>query len=187
MDINEAKSALSVLGRRLFSLGLINYGSSLSMRFDSDNFIVSKQDALFESEEDFLLLLGKKDYRWKEASKHALLHQNIYKNIISSRFVCYCSPAFICAYALGHTAFEPQDLTGAELVGSVFIYDIKQLEDWQDRAPSEIVRYFVQNNTNFVLLKSGELCVYAKSASEPLAHISTIEHSAKLLALKNIF
>ena len=63
MDINEAKSALSVLGRRLFSLGLINYGSSLSMRFDSDNFIVSKQDALFESEEDFLLLLGKKDYR----------------------------------------------------------------------------------------------------------------------------
>lgn len=187
MDINEAKSTLSVLGRRLFTLGLINYGSSLSMRFDSDNFIISKQDALFESEEDFVLLLGKKDYRWKEASKNALLHQNIYKNIMSARFVCYCSPAFICAYALGHTAFEPQDLTGADLVGSAFIYDIKQAEGWSERAPSEIVRYFTQNNVNFIILKSGELCVYAKYAPELLASISAIEHSAKLLAIKNIF
>lgn len=187
MEINEAKSALSVLGRRLFSLGLVNYGSSLSMRFDSDNFIVSKQNSLFESKDDYALLLGKKDYRWKEASKNALLHQNIYKNIISARFACYCSPAFICAYALGHTAFEPLDLNGAELVGSAFIYDTKQLDGWSERAPSEIVRYFIQNNTNFVVLKSGELCVYAKSASELLAVISTIEHSAKLLALKNSF
>lgn len=186
MEINEVKSALKTLSITLFEHELISsFSASMSMRFDNDSFMINKHDIFFNTptDNDFMLLRGKKDYIWKDATKDALIHQNIYKNISIAKFACYCAPPYISAYALEHSSFEPKDTLGKDELGSLFVYDTKQSDNWSERAPSEIVRYFLQNNTNIVILRGGGVCVYERSMRAVVRTLSMLENSAKLIAI----
>lgn len=185
MDTQTAKSMLLRASKELNNAGILSsFLGSISMRHEHANFFTNKADALFSqlSCDDFMLLGGKKDYRWKDACKDALIHQNIYKNITIAKFVCLCVPSYITSYSIEFSSFEPRDIVGKELfINNLFIYDTKQSEDWLERAPSEIVRYFLQNNTNVVILKGAGICAYDRTLSGLLRTIFTLENSAKLL------
>lgn len=189
MEISQAKTMLCKNAAFLGASGVVDtFSASLSMRFEESSFIINKQDMLFAvpNSDDFMLLQGKKDYRWKEASEHALIHQNIFKSVVWAKFACVCMPPFITAYGLEHASFEPKDIMGASF-GNIFIYDTKQSDDWLERAPSEIIRHFSATNSNTMLLKGAGVCIYERSFTQLARKLITLENSAKFLAISKRF
>lgn len=190
MELIQAKQSLIKLGSALSKEEIIkSFIGSVSMRFEHASFVINKNNIIFSApkEDDFLLLDGKKDYRWKEASVDALVHQNIYKNIPTARYICACVPPYVSAYALEHSSFEPRDLWGEELFGNIFIYETKQNDDWSERAPSEILRYFTQTNSNVMIMKGCGICVYERTMDALLKTIFALENSAKLMSIAKSF
>ena len=83
-SINEIKTiSLSMFRKNFFGV----FHGSISARVEKNQFIINKQNAIFDNlkDDDLTLLLSKKDYRWNEASLDADIHLNIYKNINEAR------------------------------------------------------------------------------------------------------
>lgn len=185
MEILEAKKLLTKGAKILSNNKLIStFCGSISMKFENSSFFVNKQDIFFTlpNNDDFILLEGKKDYRWKEACEHALIYQNIFKSITGARVACVCMPTFLSAYGLEHASFEPKDILGQEF-GNIFIYDTKDADDWLERAPSEIVRHFSSTGSNIILLKGAGVCAYERTFRELARKLIILENSAKLLTI----
>ena len=181
-SINEIKTiSLSMFRKNFFGV----FHGSISARVEKNQFIINKQNAIFDNlkDDDLTLLSSKKDYRWNEASLDADIHLNIYKNINEARFVCYAMPPYATAYAMKHEKIVPKDYFGYMRFNEILVYDPKQFDDWYERAETEIYRYMVEKNTNIIIIKGYGIYAYSRSPQLLAKEIALLENSCKLLHL----
>ncbi|WP_459818417.1 class II aldolase and adducin N-terminal domain-containing protein [Campylobacter concisus] len=181
-SINEIKTiSLSMFRKNFFGV----FHGSISARVEKNQFIINKQNAIFDNlkDDDLTLLSSKKDYRWNEASLDADIHLNIYKNINEARLVCYAMPPYATAYAMKHEKIVPKDYFGYMRFNEILVYDPKQYDDWYERAETEIYRYMVEKNTNIIIIKGYGIYAYSRSPQLLAKEIALLENSCKLLHL----
>ncbi|RKV87746.1 MAG: hypothetical protein D8B39_05600 [Campylobacter sp.] len=181
-SINEIKTiSLSMFRKNFFGV----FHGSISARVEKNQFIINKQNAIFDNlkDDDLTLLSSKKDYRWNEASLDADIHLNIYKNINEARFVCYAMPPYATAYAMKHEKIVPKDYFGYMRFNEILVYDPKQYDDWYERAETEIYRYMLEKNTNIIIIKGYGIYAYSRSPQLLAKEIALLENSCKLLHL----
>ncbi len=181
-SINEIKTiSLSMFRKNFFGV----FHGSISARVEKNQFIINKQNAIFDNlkDDDLTLLSSKKDYRWNEASLDADIHLNIYKNINEARFVCYAMPPYATAYAMKHEKIVPKDYFGYMRFDKILVYDPKQYDDWYERAETEIYRYMLEKNTNIIIVKGYGIYAYSRSPQLLAKEIALLENSCKLLHL----
>ena len=181
-SINEIKTiSLSMFRKNFFGV----FHGSISARVEKNQFIINKQNAIFDNlkDDDLTLLSSKKDYRWNEASLDADIHLNIYKNINEARFVCYAMPPYATAYAMKHEKIVPKDYFGYMRFNEILVYDPKQYDYWYERAETEIYRYMLEKNTNIIIIKGYGIYAYSRSPQLLAKEIALIENSCKLLHL----
>jgi L-fuculose-1-phosphate aldolase len=181
-SINEIKMiSLSMFRKNFFGV----FHGSISARVEKNQFIINKQNAIFDNlkDDDLTLLSSKKDYRWNDASLDADIHLNIYKNINEAKFVCYAMPPYATAYAMKHEKIVPKDYFGYMRFNEILVYDPKQFDDWYERAETEIYRYMVEKNTNIIIVKGYGIYAYSRSPQLLAKEIALLENSCKLLHL----
>ncbi|WP_103624037.1 class II aldolase and adducin N-terminal domain-containing protein [Campylobacter concisus] len=181
-SINEIKTiSLSMFRKNFFGV----FHGSISARVEKNQFIINKQNAIFDNlkDDDLTLLSSKKDYRWNEASLDADIHLNIYKNINEARFVCYAMPPYATAYAMKHEKIVSKDYFGYMRFNEILVYDPKQYDDWYERAETEIYRYMLEKNTNIIIVKGYGIYAYSRSPQLLAKEIALLENSCKLLHL----
>jgi L-fuculose-phosphate aldolase len=173
--------SLSMFRKNFFGI----YHGSISARAERDKFIINKKTAIFDGldEDNLVEIYSKKDYRWNEASIDADIHLNIYKNINEAKYVCYAMPPFTIAYTLNHNAIIPKDYFGAKRIGKINIYDPKQFDDWYERAEVEIYRYFIEKNTNLMVIKGYGIYTYNRDIHDMAKNVALIENTCRVLLL----
>ena len=174
-SINEIKTiSLSMFRKNFFGV----FHGSISARVEKNQFIINKQNAIFDNLKDDDLTL-----RWNEASLDADIHLNIYKNINEARFVCYAMPPYATAYAMKYEKIVPKDYFGYMRFNEILVYDPKQYDDWYERAETEIYRYMLEKNTNIIIVKGYGIYAYSRSPQLLAKEIALLENSCKLLHL----
>lgn len=179
-SINEIKKiSLSMFRKNFFGV----FHGSISARVEKNQFIINKQNAIFDDlqDSDLTLLSSKKDYRWNDASLDADIHLNIYKNINEAKFVCYAMPPYATAYTMKHEKIVPKDYFGSMRFNEILVYDPKQFDDWYERAETEIYRCMIEKNTNVVVIKGYGVYAYSRSPQLLAKDIALLENSCKLL------
>jgi len=174
--------SLSLFNKNFFGV----YHGSISARVNTNSFIInSKLTILDEVTEDSLVKLDcqKKDYRWNEANSDAFIHEHIYESIPNAKYICVTMPPYATAYSLKHTVVVPQDYHGKMVLGNVVIYDPRSIEDWFERAPYEIPKFFQQHDTHLLLIKGFGVISYDRDITEMAKKVSILENSCRLLAL----
>jgi L-fuculose-phosphate aldolase len=174
--------SLSLFNKDFFSV----YHGSLSARVSANEFIItSKETILDEVSEDSLVKLDchKRDYRWSMANSDVHIHERIYENIPNAKYISYTMPPYATAYALRHAKVSPADFYGQKILGDIMVYDPKNIEDWLERAPHEIAKFFQNHNTHLLLIKGFGLISYDRDIREMAKKISILENSCRLLAL----
>ncbi|MDR3345812.1 MAG: class II aldolase and adducin N-terminal domain-containing protein [Campylobacteraceae bacterium] len=173
--------SLSMFRKNFFGI----YHGSISARVEQDKFIINKKTAIFDglNEDSLVEIYSKKDYRWNEASIDTDIHLNIYKNISEAKYVCYAMPPFTVAYTLSHNSIIPKDYFGAKRIGKTNIYDPKQFDDWYERADVEICRYFIEKNTNIMVIKGYGIYAYDRDIHNMAKNVALIENTCRVLLL----
>ena len=138
-----------------------------------------------ELTEDSLVRLdiNKRDYRWSMANSDVHIHEQIYETIPSAKYISYTMPPYATSYSLKHGKVSPQDYYGKQILGEVIIYDPKNIDDWLERAPYEIPKFFQKHDTHLLLIKGFGLISYDRDITEMAKKISILENSCRLLAL----
>lgn len=188
MNKVRLKNQLSSLALSMFRKDFFGiYHGSLSAKTDTSRFIINTKEAIFDDidENSLIELYFKKDYRWKQASIDADIHQSIYSNISEAKFACFSMPQFTTAYSLEHNIITPKDYFGYTEIGSIEIVDPKQFEDWYDRAQSEIVLYFQTKKTNIMVIRGYGVFAYSRDIHEMAKKLAILEKSCRLLMLSD--
>jgi len=188
MNKVRLKNQLSSLALSMFRKDFFGiYHGSLSAKTDTSRFIINTTEAVFDDidENSLIELYFKKDYRWKQASIDADIHQSIYSNISEAKFACFSMPQFTTAYSLEHNIITPKDYFGYTEIGSIEIADPKQFEDWYDRAQSEIVLYFQTKKTNIMVIRGYGVYAYSRDMHEMAKKLAILEKSCRLLMLSD--
>ncbi len=162
------------------------YHGSISARISNNGFIINSKDTILnEVTESSLVRLDcqKRDYRWSLATGDVHIHEHIYENIPNAKYVCYTMPPYATAYSLKHGKVSPQDYYGMRVLGEVVIYDPHHFDDWIERAPYEISRFFQQHESHLLLIKGFGLIAYDRDITEMAKKIAVLENSCRLLAL----
>lgn len=176
------------MSKSMFIKGFFGiFHGSISKKIDNNKFIINKKNAVFDhlDDDNMLLLYTKKDYRWNDASIDSDIHLNIYKNIDEAKFICYAMPAYAVACSLKYDAIEPKDYFGCLNIPKLPVYNPKQFADWYERAPSEIYRYMLENNTNVMIIKGYGVYAYARTLHSLAKTIALVENSCKVLQFNN--
>ncbi len=176
--------SLSMFNKNFFSV----FHGSISARVSTQSFIINKEDTILnEVTEDALIRLDcqKKDYRWSSASGDVEIHEQIYQKISSAKYISYTMPPYATAFSLKHGKVSPRDYFGKKKLGDVLIYDPKNFDDWEERAPYEISRFFQTNNTHLLLIKGFGLLSYDRDIIEMAKKVSILENSCRLLAISS--
>jgi L-fuculose-phosphate aldolase len=174
--------ALSLFHKNFFSV----YHGSISARVSTSSFIInSKETILDEITEDSLVKLDcqKRDYRWNLATADVHIHEHIYESIPNAKYISYTMPPYATAFSLKHGKVLPSDFYGKTVLGEVIVYDPKNIDDWLDRAPYEISRFFQKHDTHLLLIKGFGLISYDRDIIDMAKKISILENSCRLLAL----
>jgi L-fuculose-phosphate aldolase len=174
--------ALSLFHKNFFSV----YHGSISARVSTSSFIInSKETILDEITEDSLVKLDcqKRDYRWNLATADVHIHEHIYESIPNAKYISYTMPPYATAFSLKHGKVLPSDFYGKTVLGEVIVYDPKNIDDWLDRAPYEIARFFQKHDTHLLLIKGFGLISYDRDIIDMAKKISILENSCRLLAL----
>ncbi|MCF6243579.1 MAG: class II aldolase and adducin N-terminal domain-containing protein [Sulfurovum sp.] len=172
----------SLFNKNFFSV----FHGSISARVNQSEFIInSKSTILDEVTESSLVKLDcqKRDHRWSLASQDVNIHEHIYENIHNAKYICYTMPPYATAYSLKHGKVLPADFYGKQVIGEVIVYDPKNIEDWLERAPHEIPKFFQKHDTRLLLIKGFGLISYDRNITEMAKKISILENSCRLLAL----
>ncbi len=174
--------SLSLFHKNFFSL----YHGSISARVSANSFIINtKETILDEINENSLVKLDcqKRDYRWSLANSDVHIHEHIYETIPNAKYISYTMPPYATAFSLKHGKVLPADFYGKTVLNEVIVYDPKNIEDWLDRAPYEISRFFQKHDTHLLLIKGFGLISYDRDIIEMAKKISILENSCRLLAL----
>lgn len=160
------------------------YHGSISAKTDTSRFIINKKDAVFDHIDSSLLeLYYNKDYRWNEASIDADIHLEIYKHISDAKYITFTMPPYTTAYSIDHSVILAKDFFGSQNLKTIEIYNPKTFEDWYDRASTEITQYFLQNNTNIMVIKGYGVYAYHRDLGEMAKTLAILEKSCRLLML----
>ena len=176
--------SLSMFNKNFFGV----YHGSISARVSTQSFIINKKDTILdEVTEESLIRLDchKKDYRWDSASDDVEIHEHIYQTISSAKYISYTMPPYATAFSLKHGKVLPQDFFGKRILGEVLVYDPKNFDDWEERAPFEIPRFFLKNDTHLLLIKGFGLISYDRDIIEMAKKVAILENSCRLLALSS--
>jgi len=178
--VDELKAVSLSMFRKNF-LGIFH--GSLSAKIESGSFVINKAESIFDelTNDDFVELYAKKDYRWNCASKDSDIHLNIYKNISAAKYVCYTMPPFITSYTLNNDMIIPKDYFAAQMIGNIEVYDPADFKTWYKRAPKEIKDYFKNNDTNSMVIKGYGVYTYSRDLYSLVKHIAILENCCKLL------
>ena len=184
-QLNEIKDISLSLFRKNF-FGIQN--GSISLRNDSDSFIINKKDVLFDKLDinDLTELYFKKDYRWKEADESASVHLQIYKNIEEAKYISFSMPPYTTAYSLKKSVISPKDYFGYTSLGDMKVYDPKSFESWGDRAEYEIYTYLKQQDKRFIIIKGYGIYIYDRDLYKMAQTLSLIENSCRILTLSGM-
>jgi len=153
---------------------------------NENSFIINTRDAILdEIAEDSLVKIDcqKRDYRWKIATSDVHIHEHIYESIPNAKYISYTMPPYATAFSLKHGKVLPADFYGKTVLKEVIVYDPKSFDDWLDRAPYEISRFFQEHDTHLLLIKGFGLISYDRDITEMAKKISILENSCRLLAL----
>ena len=174
--------SLSLFHKNFFSL----YHGSISARVSTSSFIINSKDTILdEITEDSLVKLDcqKREYRWNLANSDVHIHEHIYESIPNAKYISYTMPPYATAFSLKHGKVLPADFYGKTVLGEVIVYDPKNIDDWLDRAPYEVSRFFQKHDTHLLLIKGFGLISYDRDIIEMAKKISILENSCRLLAL----
>ncbi|MEA1917160.1 MAG: class II aldolase and adducin N-terminal domain-containing protein [Campylobacterota bacterium] len=175
--------ALSMFRKDFFGI----YHGSISSKTDSSRFIINSKDAVFDNlnSKTLIELNYKRDYRWNDASIDSNIHLGIYKNFSDAKFITFTMPQFTTAYSINHTVVIPQDYFGDKFIGTIPIYDIKQFDDWYDRASSEIPHYFLTHKTNIMIIRGYGVYIYDRDIHVMAKKLAILEKSCRMLMLNS--
>ncbi len=174
--------SLSMFRKNFFGI----YHGSISARIDAGSFLINSKEAIFdEMKPDSLIQIeiGVKDYKWNISSMDTHIHEQVYQEIPSAKYIAYTMPPYATAYSLKHKKFSPVDYFGDLNIGKLDIYDPGNFNDWYDRAPYEISRYFNDNNCQLMLVKGYGLVAYDRDIIHMAKKIALLENSARVLIL----
>jgi len=188
MNKQRVKKQLSSLSLSMFRkdfLGL--YHGSLSAKLERNLFVINTCDAVFDSldEQSMIELYYRKDYRWKDASIDADIHQHIYKQISEAKFISFTMPPFAIAYSLYSDTIIPKDYFGYMELGEIKVYDPKNFDDWYERASTEIPHYFLSHKTDLMIIKGYGVLSYNRDISQLSKRLAILEKSCRILMLGN--
>lgn len=172
--------SLSMFRKNFFGI----FHGSISARITQNRFIINKQQAVFDNinKDSMIMLYHKQDYRWNEASLHAPIHANIYKNFSEAKFIAYAMPPYAISYSLKFAELAPKDYFGYKVLGkNIKIFDLKDYDSWAVRAETDIPRYFKDNNTSFIIIKGYGIYAFSRDIYQLAKTISIIENSCKIL------
>lgn len=180
----ELITHISKLSRSFFAKGFfgVSHGA-ISARIAKNRFVINKQNVFFDDidENSMMMLYQKQDYRWNEASIHAPIHSSIYEHFSEAKFIAYAMPPYALSYSLKYKFLVPKDYFGHKYITSAEIFDPKEYESWEERADSEIPRYFREHPYPFMIIKGYGIYVYARDIYTLAKSIALIEHTCKIL------
>ncbi len=166
------------------------FHGSISAKVDLNTFIINKKEIILDevTEKGFIRLPCNmpKDYRWKEASPDSEIHLEIYKNLPSAKYISYTMPPYTTAYSFDHSLVIPKDYYGYTILKEVHVYDPQNFNDWKERAPYEIAKYFQQNRNHLLLIRGFGLISYDRDLTEMVKKVAILENSCRLLTINSI-
>ncbi|SHO81685.1 hypothetical protein MNB_SV-15-1231 [hydrothermal vent metagenome] len=181
---------ISDVSKSLFNTDFFGvFHGSISAKISESGFIINKKDTILDDiDEDGLVKLDtlKRDYRWKLASRDVDIHEHIYENISSAKYITFTMPPYITALSIKHSKIIPKDYYGVKLLGNQRIYDPKNFDDWLLRAPFEIPKFFKEHDTHIMIIKGFGVISYDRDLVEMVKKIAILENSCKLLSISNL-
>lgn len=179
-------SQLQTLSHAMFQKGFfgIHHGA-LSAKTANNRFVINTKDAIFDTmdERSFIELTHVQDYRWGQASMDSLIHQQIYTHISEAKFITYAMPQYTTAYALKNRIIEPKDYFAHKLLGTIEVYDPKSLDDWYERASSEIFLQFMQSKKSILVIRGYGIYAYDRDILQLAKKIAILENSCRILSI----
>jgi len=166
------------------------FHGSISAKISINSFIINKKEVILDevNEEGFIELKCNmtKDYRWKEASPDAHIHETIYRMLPQAKYISYTMPPYTTAYSLNHDVIIPKDYYGATILKNIFVYDPKSFEDWESRAPDEISQFFQDHDSHLLLIKGFGLISYDRDLIQMVKKVAILENSCRLLTINSM-
>jgi L-fuculose-phosphate aldolase len=188
MNIPRVKKQLSKLALAMFRKDFFGiYHGSISAKLEPGLFVINTRDTIFDSfdEQSMIELYYKKDYRWKEASIDADIHQHIYKQLTEAKFITFSMPPFTTAYSLQANVIIPKDYFGFKELGKIKVHDPKNFEGWYERAATEIPYYFLSNKTDIMVVRGYGVYAYNRDLLGMAKRLAILEKSCRLLMLNS--
>ena len=182
--LNELKHiSHSMFSKNYFGV----FHGSISAKVTVHAFVINKKEIILDevNQDGFIELdcLREKDYRWKDASVDAEIHEEIYRTLPQAKYISYTMPPYATAYSLNHDVIVPKDYYGIKVLKNIFVYDPKCFDDWAERAPSEISNFFQNNNSHLLLIKGFGLISYDRDLTEMVKKVAILENSCRLLTI----
>jgi len=184
-------SELKRISRSMFAKNYFGvFHGSISAKVAINAFMINKKETILDkvSESQFIRLTcdQKRDYRWKDASVDVNIHQAIYASLPNAKYISYTMPPYTTAYSLNHSLVVPQDYYGQTILREVPVYDPKNFEDWEARAPYEISDFFKNHKTHLLLIQGFGLISYDRDITEMVKKVAILENSCRLLTLNSV-
>ena len=184
---NELKHvSYSMFSKNYFGV----FHGSISAKVAVNTFIINKKEIILDEvhEDGFIELTCniKKDYRWKEASLDAQIHEKIYRTLPQAKYISYTMPPYATAYSLNHDVIVPKDYYGVKVLKNIFVYDPKSFDDWEQRAPDEISNFFQNNKSHLLLIKGFGLISYDRDLTQMVKKVAILENSCRLLTIHSM-
>jgi L-fuculose-phosphate aldolase len=185
--LNELKHVShSMFNKNYFGV----FHGSISAKVAVNAFVINKKEIILDevNEDRFIELVCniKKDYRWKDASADAEIHEKIYRSLPQAKYISYTMPPYATAYSLNHDVIIPKDYYGAKVLKNIFVYDPKGFDDWEERASDEISEFFQNNNSHLLLIKGFGLISYDRDLTEMVKKVAILENSCRLLTITSM-
>jgi len=185
--LNELKNVShSMFSKNYFGV----FHGSISAKIAVNAFVINKKEVILDevNKDDFIELVCniKKDYRWKDASVDAEIHEKIYRTLPQAKYISYTMPPYATAYSLNHDVIIPKDYYGATILKNIFVYDPKGFDDWEERALDEISDFFQNNNSHLLLIKGFGLISYDRDLTEMVKKVAILENSCRLLTIHSM-
>ncbi|MDA3966893.1 MULTISPECIES: class II aldolase and adducin N-terminal domain-containing protein [Helicobacter] len=173
----------------MFRKGFLGiFHGSISTKLEEGHFLINKKEAIFDNltDDSFITLYHKKDYRWNEASIDAQIHSLLYQNLPNAKYIAYTTPPFTTSYTLSHDKILPKDYFGYKLLGSLNVYDPKDYDTWYERADVEINRYFKEHSGKIMVIKGYGVYVYHRDLRILSKLVAILENSCKILHFNSL-
>ena len=137
-------------------------------------------------EQSLVELSISKHSMWIVGSNQAHIHAAIYEHIPSAKYIVFSAASYIVACSLKYKVIEPQDYFGKLMYPQIPVYDMKNINDWQDRAPTEIVKYMQNNDQDMIVVRGEGVYVYDRDISRLIQRLAVLQKSTHIILLSNL-